>query len=88
MHDLKPDPLVRDRDQAEHDLLQSGAPKGMERLKKGRSEAVLYRCTPARKDMLHRLARDLSTTENAVSYIDTINAALDALDEKLRSKKS
>jgi hypothetical protein len=88
MQDLKPDPTVKDRQTAEHDLNQSGAPNnGTERLKKGRSVAVLFRCTPARKDMLQRLAMQLSKTpESPVSYIDTINAALDALDEKLRAR--
>jgi hypothetical protein len=88
LHNIKPQSPPKSREQAEHDLHQSGAPNGMERLKKGRNQAVLYRCTQARKDMLHRLALALSTSESPTSYIDTINAALDALDEKLRNRNA
>ena len=80
---------VRPREDAEHDRQHAVSGNAMARRRKNRTKAVLYRCTQTRKDQLDRLAVALSVgrQEDPVSLVETINRALDALDEKLRGTK-
>ena len=53
-------------------------------------KAILYRCTRDRKEQLTRLAERLSienTFGRKVSFTETMDAALDALEAKLKGGK-
>jgi hypothetical protein len=81
---------TRDRAQTEAEIQAGVEQDGRRRLRSGKEKAILYRCTPERREQIQRLADVLSagkTYGRPASFTDTMDAALDALEEKLRGKK-
>jgi hypothetical protein len=81
---------TRDRADAEAHTQAGIEEDGRKRLRSGKDKALLYRCTPERREQITRLAEALSagqTFGRTVSFTDTIDAALDALEAKLKGEK-
>ena len=81
---------TRDRAEAEA-LTQAGLNEdGRKRLRSDKLKAILYRCTRQRRDQLTRLAEQLSakdTLGRKTTFTETMDAALDALEAKLKGGK-
>jgi hypothetical protein len=81
---------TRDRADAETKTQAGVEEDGRKRLRSDKEKAILYRCTRQRREQLERLAETLSvgiTIGRKASFTDTIDAALDALEEKLKGGK-
>lgn len=78
---------TRDRAKAEVETQAGVEVNGHARLRSDKVKAVLYRCTKDRKRQLEKLADALNTSGRKVSFTETIDAALEALEEKLRGGK-
>jgi hypothetical protein len=78
---------TRDRAEAEA-LTQAGLDEdGRKRLRSDKVTAILYRCTRQRREQLTRLAEELSagnTFGRKTTFTETMDAALDALEAKLK----
>ena len=78
---------TRDRGDSELESQAGVEVNGHERLRSDKVKAILYRCTRERREQLTRLADRLSietTFGRKVSFTETMDAALDALEEKLK----
>jgi hypothetical protein len=81
---------TRDRADAEARTHAGIEEDGRKRLRSDKEKAILYRCTRERREQLKDLAEALSagqTFGRKVSFTDTIDAALDALEAKLKGEK-
>ena len=81
---------TRDRVESELETQAGVEVNGHARLRSDKVKAILYRCTRDRKEQLTRLAERLSienTFGRKVSFTETMDAALDALDAKLKGGK-
>ncbi len=76
---------IHGRDEAEAEIQAAAAPSGTARRKTGRTHQILWRATPAEKELLQRLADRLSIGQiEKVSYSTVMGKALEALEEKLK----
>jgi hypothetical protein len=78
---------TRDRGESELESQAGVEINGHERLRSNKVKAILYRCTPERREQLTRLADRLSietTFGRKMSFTETMDAALDALEAKLK----
>jgi hypothetical protein len=90
LHNMTSAPANASKEQNELAMQAGVVPDGHRRRNKGRTKAVLYRCTLERKQQLERLADRLSVgrpADDRVSFTDTISYALDALEAKLRGQQ-
>jgi len=78
---------VRDRALAEAETQANLLPNGHARLRSDKITAILYRCTRERKERLHEMAEFLSAGGRKITYTETLDAAMDALEEKLGVSK-
>ena len=86
MDDVDARPRIT-RDQAEADA-QNTLYDGRKRLKTGKDKAIIFRTTEAKREQLLRLADALSLGRSRpVSMAETIEQAIDALEEKLKGGK-
>jgi hypothetical protein len=81
---------TRDRADAEARTHAGIEEDGRKRLRSDKEKAILYRCTRERREQITRLAETLSagnTFGRKVSFTETMDAALDALEAKLKGEK-
>ena len=75
------------REDAESKAVRAADPDGRTRRRAGKTRQIIFRVTPEKRDQLERLADVLSAGRTTpASFTETIERALDALDEKLRGK--
>ena len=78
---------VKSRRDAEAEARRGVDKDGVKRLRSDKVGQFLYRCTAEKKEQLIRLANALNagkTHGRTTSYTDTIDIALDTLEEKLK----
>jgi hypothetical protein len=79
---------TRDRVRVEKDTQAGLDQDGRARLRSDKVKALLYRCTQERRDQLTRLAEILTERHKLsrkVSFTETVDAALDALERELKA---
>lgn len=80
--------MREDRANAEKKAQAGVEISGHDRLKTGKTKQINYRCTEQKLKQLKQLAAKLSIGKSQVAtYIETLDQALDALDEKLQGAK-
>ncbi|MFY9876163.1 MAG: hypothetical protein WB610_08935 [Rhodomicrobium sp.] len=81
---------TRDRADAEARTQAGIDEDGRKRFRSDKEKALLYRCTRERREQITRLAEALSagnTFGRKVSFTETMDMALDALEAKLKGGK-
>lgn len=87
MTEAQPLAQRRNRAEAEHDAIDGLRPDGHARRRKGKTDQMFFRVTPEKKAQLHRLSELLSAGQpESVSYTETMERALDALEAKMKGK--
>jgi hypothetical protein len=69
--------------------LAASSYQNCKRLRSDKEKAILYRCTRERREQITRLAETLSagnTFGRKVSFTETMDAALDELEAKLKGE--
>lgn len=88
MDEVEEAPLRTDRAKAETEA-QNTLYDGRKRLKTGKTRPIIFRTTEEKRAQILRLADVLSLGKRKnVSITETIEMAIEALDEKLKGKKA
>jgi hypothetical protein len=75
------------RAQAESEAVKGSDPDGRTRRRAGKVRQIIFRVTPEKREQLERLADALSAGRSTpASFTETMERALDALDEKMKGK--
>jgi uncharacterized protein (DUF2342 family) len=76
------------REVAEEKAIAAAKPDGHMRRRAGKVRQIIFRVTPEKREQLERLADALSAGRTTpASFTETMERALDALEEKMRSER-
>lgn len=87
MNDAQPSSQRERREDAESKAIKAAEGDGRTRRRAGKVRQIIFRVTPEKREQMERLADALSAGRTTpASFTETMERALDALDEKLRGK--